>query len=396
MFRIVLLFCLVSFTSILSFGQEEGIQFFHGTWAQALEEAKSQKRVIFVDAYAVWCGPCKRMSSQVFPDKQVGDFFNKHFVNLKIDMEKSENVDFASKYPVGSYPTLMFIDETGKVVLKDVGAKGVDALLELGKKALGADNKSVDYTKKYEAGERSAQFIHDYVVELNKASKPSLKIVNDYLKTAKPEDAEITKKIIFEGTTEADSRVFNLMVGELSAYRKEYSNERVEAKIKQACDATLTKAISFKSQELLNEAIDKYQKHSKADDKDVYKTRAESNFYAAIKDVKTYIALAEKQEAPLQKKDNYPGLEKLALDAVRAFPSEVMALEFAEGVMKRLVKADMKPTYLISLCDVQAKKGDYKEAMKTAKKGKELAEKLKDPSLINKFDYFVKMIDEKS
>ncbi|MEL6926093.1 MAG: DUF255 domain-containing protein, partial [Bacteroidota bacterium] len=73
---------LIAGTSVLA----DGIEFFDGTWEEALNIAKAEEKVIFVDAFAVWCGPCKRMSNNVFPQKEVGDFFNRNFVNMKIDM----------------------------------------------------------------------------------------------------------------------------------------------------------------------------------------------------------------------------------------------------------------------------------------------------------------------
>ncbi|MCC6410745.1 MAG: thioredoxin family protein [Saprospiraceae bacterium] len=114
----------------------QGVNFFKGTWSEALAKAKAENKIIFVDAYASWCGPCKYMTSNVFPDAKAGEFYNKNFINLKIDMEKPENREFAGKYPVQAYPTLMFIDKNGKVVHKNVGALQVNDLIEVGKKAI--------------------------------------------------------------------------------------------------------------------------------------------------------------------------------------------------------------------------------------------------------------------
>lgn len=112
----------------------QGIEFFHGTWAEGAGGAeKTGRELIFVDAFASWCSPCKRMASSVFPQK-VGSFFNANFMNLKIDMEKPENAEFAGKYPVSAYPTLMFLDGSGKMVQKAVGAKDAEQLLELARK----------------------------------------------------------------------------------------------------------------------------------------------------------------------------------------------------------------------------------------------------------------------
>ena len=60
-----------------------GISFIEGDWKKVLAKAKAEKKLIFVDAYATWCGPCKKLQKEVFPDAAVGSFFNKNFINAK-------------------------------------------------------------------------------------------------------------------------------------------------------------------------------------------------------------------------------------------------------------------------------------------------------------------------
>jgi thiol-disulfide isomerase/thioredoxin len=190
---IVFLFALI----VAQSNYAQGIEFFHGTWAEALAKSKSEGKLIFVDAYAEWCGPCKRMAAQVFPDPKAGEYFNNNFVCLKIDMEKEENAEFASKFPVSAYPTLMFIDDKGALAAKQVGALDVTGLLDLGKKAVGKSDKSVEMQKKYEEGERDPQFLYGYVAALNRAGKPSLKIVNDYLATQKDLTTPLNRTVVY-------------------------------------------------------------------------------------------------------------------------------------------------------------------------------------------------------
>lgn len=113
---------------------QDGIKFFHGTLAEAQAEAAKEGKLVFVDAYTVWCGPCKWMAANTFPNNKVGEFFNKHFVSLKLDMEKGEGPSIGRKYRVMAYPTLLFMDGSGKVVHRAMGAKGPDQFLELAKK----------------------------------------------------------------------------------------------------------------------------------------------------------------------------------------------------------------------------------------------------------------------
>ena len=133
---------------------EDGIHFFKGTMAEAQELAAKEHKIIFMDAYTAWCGPCKRMARDVFSDAEVGKFFNKHFVNIKVDMEKGEGPRLAGKYRVNSYPTLLFLDEKGDVVHAAKGGRPSDQFLGLGKIALGKNGKTGTREKSDSASSR--------------------------------------------------------------------------------------------------------------------------------------------------------------------------------------------------------------------------------------------------
>lgn len=111
-----------------------GIQFFEGRWKDALAKAKKENKLVFLDAYASWCGPCKLMQARTFPDKKLGDFFNKKFVSVKMDMEKGEGPALADVYPLDAYPTLFFLDANGRVVKKVIGLHSPDELLAVARK----------------------------------------------------------------------------------------------------------------------------------------------------------------------------------------------------------------------------------------------------------------------
>lgn len=112
---------------------EEGIQFIEENWAKAMQEAKKQKKLIFLDAYTSWCGPCKMLKRNTFPNKAVGDLFNKNFINVAIDMEKGDGPAIAEKYQVNAYPTLIITDAEGNIVTYAKGYVGPEQLIEFGK-----------------------------------------------------------------------------------------------------------------------------------------------------------------------------------------------------------------------------------------------------------------------
>lgn len=106
-----------------------GIQFETMSFEEALKKAKEENKLIFMDAYAVWCGPCKMLDRTTFRSDKVGDVFNKNFINLKVDMEKGEGPELAKRYQVRAYPTLLVINGEGKVVKRMLGALTEQQLL---------------------------------------------------------------------------------------------------------------------------------------------------------------------------------------------------------------------------------------------------------------------------
>ena len=116
---------------------DEGIQFVDANWASVLQKAKAEKKIIFLDAYASWCGPCKLLQKNVFPRQDVGAYFNKNFINVKVDMERGEGPQLARMYPLEAYPTLFFITPEGKVIRKVVGFQTAERLIEIGKSVKG-------------------------------------------------------------------------------------------------------------------------------------------------------------------------------------------------------------------------------------------------------------------
>ncbi|MBC7565839.1 MAG: thioredoxin family protein [Pedobacter sp.] len=114
------------------------INFIENSWDLALKKAKAENKYIFVDAYAVWCGPCKLLKATTFKNHEVADLFNKNFVNLSLDMEKGEGIKLAEKWGIEAYPTLLVLDSNGKVITGNVGYVTAKELLVFAQKVLKA------------------------------------------------------------------------------------------------------------------------------------------------------------------------------------------------------------------------------------------------------------------
>ena len=258
---------LLSTFLIFQTSYSQGIEFFHGEWKEALAEAKKQDKLLFVDAYAQWCGPCKKMAKNVFTQPQVGEYFNSNFVNLKLDMETADGRKFGSKYPVSAYPTLLFLNGDGEIVKKVTGGQQADGLIGIGKNAIKSYDKSGDYAVLYEKGDRSFDLMMNYVTELNKVGKPSLKISNDYI-NSKPEISATQKaQFLMTAVTESDSRLFDMLLEHKSQAENASSPDAFRAKVESAIMATVSKAVEYDYPDMITEALGKYKKVGIGDSK---------------------------------------------------------------------------------------------------------------------------------
>lgn len=149
---------------------------------KAKEKAAKENKIIFLDAYATWCGPCKKMERYVFTDTDVATFYNKHFINLRIDMESKEGIPIAKKYGVEAYPTFLFINANGELVKSQSGYMEPDQFIKLGKRvAIPGFSPLKEFEEKYSKGERGGDFMYDYISELKDENKDYEIIGQNYL-----------------------------------------------------------------------------------------------------------------------------------------------------------------------------------------------------------------------
>lgn len=124
--------------------EKVGVQFAQSpTLTKVLSQAKAENKLVFVDFYTQWCLPCKMMDEDVFTDREIGKFMNKNFVSYKVDAEKDNGVNLAFVYQVQTYPTLLFMDQQGKVLEKKIGAAYHTELRNMGERAMAKHNQQL-------------------------------------------------------------------------------------------------------------------------------------------------------------------------------------------------------------------------------------------------------------
>ncbi|MFK7809146.1 MAG: thioredoxin family protein [Saprospiraceae bacterium] len=369
--RSLLFLFLVTVLSSTTVQAQSGIDFFHGTWEEALAEAKKQEKIIFVDAYTTWCGPCKRMAKNIFPLTEVGETYNALCINIKLNMETPEGLEFQKKYPVSAYPTFYFIDEKGEAIMNVKGGRGKDDFIGLARQASGKVDRSVDYVEAYEKGDRDPELVYQYVKALNKAGKPSLKIANEYIRAQDDLTTARNLRFIHEAVTQADSRIFDLMIEHRKEIEKIIDKELVDDKIEKACRATLATAIEYTSEDLLEETKQKMKTHH-SNLGNAFAYEADMKFYRALNQPKKYLDACEGCAKKEIKKDA-ARLHDLAATMLADFPKDKKVISSAEGFAKKAVKKDANFKYYTTYAKILYRNGKKKEALVAANKSLEMA-----------------------
>ncbi len=153
---------------VLIFSQES-IQFQDVPFKDLIAKAKKENKIIFIDAYASWCGPCKMMERNVFTKKSVGDYFNTNFVNARFDMEKGEGREIAAKFGVRSYPTYLFLNGDGELVSQNFGYMEESLFLSMAQDVNSPNNKKGSLKDRFAKGEKDPEFLIN-IMKLNSSS----------------------------------------------------------------------------------------------------------------------------------------------------------------------------------------------------------------------------------
>ena len=217
-----------------SYGQNRSITFYEKPFQEVLAIAKQQDKLIFMDAFASWCGPCKWMSATIFTNDTVADFYNQHFICVKYDMEKGEGVTLREKYGVKAYPTLLFISPEGDLIHKRVGApQPVSDYINLGLKAMKPEECYTAYVKRYNQGENSPEFILGYLQIMTDAYLPVDEPLKKYFATQQPEQltGRTNWQIIYGYCNDMNSNEFKYLIAHQDEFNRLYGQDTVNTKI---------------------------------------------------------------------------------------------------------------------------------------------------------------------
>lgn len=348
----------------------QGVEFIDGEWGEILALAELEGKTIFLDAYTEWCRPCKVMDKDVFSRPDIGDFFNDHFLNVKMNMEEGEGVALAKKYQIIAYPTLLFLNYDGSVVHRFAGYKGIIGMFDLAKAALSNESNIASFKEKYDDGERDPKFLLAYLQSSYEAGDGQhLPIMEEYLATQEDWNTVENRNLIFQLLDSPNSPLFDYIIKNKPAFVEQFGATEVANQIQSLVSYELNKT------EQPLDVVDELFQRAYPEKGQKLASNYKLNYYSQREDGKGYASAATKHMSG-QKNMSEEELNDIAWNFYDLVDNGPQLKVFCQQVKKR-TKA--QNTYLNneSLALLYAKSGKKRKAKKLAKRAISIAEKTK-------------------
>ncbi|WP_421871161.1 thioredoxin family protein [Marinoscillum sp.] len=360
--------------SLLAQNQSKGIVFDEMQWEEAMKKATEQQKLVFVVGYVEWSEPCADLAEYTLTDQEVGEFYNANFINLQVDMEDYLGLTLTDTYDVESYPVFLFLDGSGNMVHRGCGAIDSNDFIQMGKEAIGENPISV-MQQKFDAGERSLDFLIEYSLTLEDACMDNTDFVNDYFAGTNQHDwmNEASWAMINLNVTDPYSEQFQYLIAYHDMFSLKYGKDTVDAKV-------------------FNVMLDQLIAIYEGSDLTLFATQALRQLMAEVdfKDKEQLMSLANLKVNDL--KENWPTYAEYAIQVVGEqdvrdpdqlnefgwkfylFVEKAEHLEAAAAWMREVLRDYPDATYYDTYASLKYKLGAVKEAIKYGELAMQAAE----------------------
>jgi len=241
-----------SFFALLSFlllhtGFAQGIQFesAENSWSSILDKAQSENKLIFVVAYSLSCHNCEDMQKKIYPAEQSGAVYNGKYINVQLDMDKTEANDFANKYGIMAYPSYLFIDGKGELVHRAMGKMTMEQFVAMGVNSTDTAYQFFPLKNRFFQGDRSPELLKRLTLMAVDLTDYDLlgSVYEAYFSTQENWLSKENMDILLMGLKSPEQSTFPFLLKHKKDFIKAYS----EAKIFNLIDEVVMNSISLSS-----------------------------------------------------------------------------------------------------------------------------------------------------
>lgn len=392
------LLILLSTIMVCKSQHRKSIDFSNSSWSETLQRAKKENKPIFLYAYTPSCHFCRQMEKEVFPNKEVIDFYNPNFVSHKIDIEDgAEGEALAEKYAVIGFPTYLYFNKNGMQTHQSGSAKPAEEFIFDGKDALNPETSLFTLKRKYDNGDRSPDLLHNYSTALTSyhhKDSPEERVVKEYLETQSTQQLESTKNIeyIFTRHLSFDSPATQYFLKNQNKFTLLFKDNAVQRK----AEKIITKTSSIAERKGDKQLFEQVEKSisTNLEDTNRLATLARIYYYQGQKNWSKY-AEATLEYGKGQGKDDLQTMYETAI-YLKHFAKDIQTLELGVQIMEKVIKLEKSYNNLNLYAQLQHGVARNKQALKTAREAVEVAHKSgEESSEANELIIKLQLVDEK-
>jgi thioredoxin-related protein len=206
--------------------QDNGVHFDHeSSWTTVQARAKAENKYIFMDCFTTWCGPCRFMSTTIFPMEVVGTWFNPKFISVKVQLDTTAKDDDHTKswyadahalmtqYSVQAFPTYLVFTPDGQVLHRTVGSNPDPNLFINGiSKAFDTSAAFYPQLAEYRSGRRDTSFLRKLTEACDDAydMKDGREIADTYFTTVSDPYTPKTLNLLISFTASTSDKGFTI------------------------------------------------------------------------------------------------------------------------------------------------------------------------------------------
>ncbi len=277
---------------------------------EAIIEASKSGRQLLVMGSTTWCGPCKAVIKNVFPNKELGDYLNSRYVVIKIDLDTPAAGDFGKKYEISSYPTFVIFNGEGKELNRFSGAPAKpEAFVEYMNGAMAANSLWSYHEEKYKKDPSYGDEYFRILAEKGKYSKANEMLKDAYLlRTPEQNFDKESLNYYKERIKDLSHPIFQYMMKNESEVDKVMGSGECRKYIQYVADRQYASSMVSSCTAEMRRALLKF-----GDDNDIIKT----DLYHFVKDNDAYFA-----------NDNFKKLCKSAKGYIKRVDTETRSTIF--------------------------------------------------------------------
>lgn len=233
-----------------------------GDWDAVMKKAQKENKAIFLDMYADWCGYCKKMVREIYPQEEVADYYNAKFINVRVDGEKGVGEYFSDNYEVEGFPTHLYFDGLGNLLNNSTGYLEADEFMEIGTASVGVVEMLPVLAEKYKSGKLNAEETADYASILQGQGNivKAEKVVATYLKGLGKEAFNYhytSWELINQYGLTVDGEVYELAVKNRDNLKLVRGTYAWDEYLTEVISVSLIEAIEKESEAMMKNTLDK-------------------------------------------------------------------------------------------------------------------------------------------